>query len=166
MWLSLLPNKRYFFIEQYSWEKWQRTDTLILRFGGHTRLQEFYCAAGSWFSFQNHDHDRDWKLFRKKRDPFFIFWSSCVFSQKNALRFFCENRIAIELSPSRWGCRRGACRLMYAQVVNFSQTDRDFSGKIDPCFFRQKRSAIFIVKSRSRSRLKIIPEKTGSVFHF
>ena len=55
---------------------------------------------------------------------------------------------------------------MCTHVVNFSPTDRDFSGKIDPCFFRQKRSAFFIVKSRSGSRLKIVPEKTGSVFYF
>lgn len=116
------------------------------------------------FFFSHRDHYRDQNLFRKKRSPFFILKSLRDISGKNAPRFFHKKRIAIATAARGCRCSRGGCRAVCAEVVNFSQTDRDFFTKNGLRFFRENRSAFFLFRSRSRSRLKIFSGRTGTGF--
>jgi hypothetical protein len=73
---------------------------------------------------------------KKNGIRFLFFDRSAFFLKKNDPRFFPENRIAIEMPARKCGCRRGARWCTCAQVINFSQSDRDFFVKIAPRFFR------------------------------
>ena len=85
------------------------------------------------------------KNFRKITIRFSFRNRSAISTEATPRDFFRKKRPAIENAARGCCCLRGAGRGVCANVVNFSQPDRDF--------FSEKRSAVF-------------PAKTISVFHF
>ncbi len=105
------------------------------------------------FFFTNRNNDRDQKPSQKNHPSFFKTKSILDNSGKNAPRYFRKKRLAIETAARPCRFRRAVVPGTCAQVLNFSQSDRDFSFAnaiviAIENFFRNDRDRFLFGKSR------------------